>query len=260
LADFDHIAASYDNSFTNTPVGKAQRDLVYASLKVAVPNFNELNVLEINCGTGEDAAYFARQGANIVATDISMEMIETAKQKHGHQDALTFSVLDINDLDTFLSEKRFDLIFSNFGGLNCLTNQEIEKFLNEVSNKLNPKGKLCMVIMPEKCAWETLYFAAKLRFGKAFRRGKSFGVAANVEGKNVMTYYYSPKRIQSLASQFKTIQLNPIGLFVPPSYLDPFFTKRPKKLEKLLKKDLKRVKNHKFSSISDHYFICLEKK
>ncbi len=260
MADFDHIASTYDNSFTNTLVGKAQRKLVYTSLANAFPNFNEKEILEINCGTGEDALYFSKLGAQVIATDISPTMIKSARAKAPPQTTISFEVLDINDLDSFKKEQSFDLIFSNFGGLNCLTELEIKSFLKVASRKLKPNGKICLVIMPEKCAWETIYFLAKFKFKTAFRRGIKSGVSANVEGKGVTTYYYAPKRIQSFTKEFETKQLNPIGLFVPPSYLDPFFQKRPEKLEKLVQKDLKRINNPKFSSISDHYFICLEKK
>lgn len=258
-ADFDHIATNYDASFTNTLIGKAQRNLVYASLEAIFPSLKGINVLEINCGTGADALRFSEQGANVIATDISPSMINYAIEKSIEKNNVSFEVLDINKLTTFHPEKTFDLIFSNFGGLNCLTESEITQFLKTASNRLTANGKICMVIMPEKCAWETVYFLAKFKFKSAFRRGKKNGVPANVEGKDVWTFYYSPKKIQSLATQFKTVRLNPIGLFVPPSYLEPIFKKRPQKLEKLFIKDLKRVKNERFSSVSDHYFICLEK-
>ena len=113
MADFDHIATTYDSSFTNTLVGKAQRDLVYASLDAVFPSLKGVDVLEINCGTGSDALHFAEQGANVLATDISPSMIDYAKEKCTVSDNVSFEVLAINKLATFHPEKTFDLIFSN---------------------------------------------------------------------------------------------------------------------------------------------------
>jgi len=54
---FDTAAANYDTSFTHTAVGKLQRDRIYFFLE----KFNLIqpshSILEINCGTGEDAIW-----------------------------------------------------------------------------------------------------------------------------------------------------------------------------------------------------------
>ena len=40
-------------------------------------------ILEINCGTGNDAVFLARSGMHVTATDISPMMIEETKRKAG---------------------------------------------------------------------------------------------------------------------------------------------------------------------------------
>ena len=35
-------------------------------------------VLELNCGTGEDAVFLARRGVRVLATDLSGAMVEAA--------------------------------------------------------------------------------------------------------------------------------------------------------------------------------------
>ena len=257
-ADFDHIAINYDADFTNSVIGKAQRQLVFESLNTCVSNLDQLNILEINCGTGEDALVLAQKGASITATDVSEQMVKEARKKTKSFPNASCEVLDINQLNTFKANKKFDLIFSNFGGLNCLSVSQLETFFANATTKLTAKGKLILVIMPGFCLWETAYFLLKLKFKEAFRRQNTNGISANVDRKNVHTYYYSPKKIAQLSTGFSVLKTAPIGFFVPPSYLNPFFKKRPKMLHKLLKMDQKQQRNSFFSSFSDHYLICLQ--
>src|SRR5262249_44012428 len=39
------------------------------------------SILELNCGTGEDALHLARRGARVLATDISATMVQVAREK-----------------------------------------------------------------------------------------------------------------------------------------------------------------------------------
>ncbi len=257
---FDHIAREYDDDFTSSPIGMAQRELVFNGISECISDFKNLSILEINCGTGQDALNLAEMGATVLATDISPEMVKIATQKTAHLPNVSCTVLDITQLDAHQVEKKYDLIFSNFGGLNCLDTNELLAFFANAKNKLTPNGKLILVMMPSFCVWETLYFSAKFQFSKAFRRGSKSGVLANVDGRDVKTFYYSPTHIIKMASGFNTNRVQPVGFFVPPSYLNPFFQKRPKTLLKLQNMDKKREKSQNLASVSDHFLICLQKK
>jgi ubiquinone/menaquinone biosynthesis C-methylase UbiE len=258
-ADFDHTAHNYDQDFTSSPIGKVQRDLVFKSLESCFLISNQTKVLEINCGTGEDALHFGELGANVLATDISEKMVNVARQKTADLDNVSCQVLDINALAEFEPDKKFDLIFSNFGGLNCLSETELLSFFKNATQKLEKDGVLALVIMPNFCLWETFYFSSKLQFSKAFRRRSKQGVMANVDGQEVKTYYYSPSQIKEFATQFAVLKTAPIGFYTPPSYLNDFFQNRPKTIKKLAKRDENRLNRAYLASFSDHFLICLQK-
>ena len=73
---FDTLAETYDADFSSSAIGLMQRKRVW---KWLVPLLNEsgrsLNILEINCGTGEDAIRLASMGHRVIATDASAAMI-----------------------------------------------------------------------------------------------------------------------------------------------------------------------------------------
>lgn len=256
-ADFDVAAKNYDTTFTNSEIGKLQRNAVYFHLENHIQDVQ--NILEINCGTGEDAIWLAKQGINVVATDISSEMLDVAKSKSKYSN-IRFEIADINNIATQYKNQKFDLLFSNFGGLNCLKKIELELFFENISNIISEKGKLVLVLMPKNTLWEQLYFLLKFDFKNVFRRKKTIAIA-NVDGESVVTYYYNPKEIVHLANKdFELSIAKPIGFFVPPSYLEPFF-KNKSYVIKCLTFFENRIKNCALlSKYADHYLIILQKK
>lgn len=255
-ASFDKAASNYDETFTNSEIGKLQRKLVYTQLSKQLDSVN--SILEINCGTGEDAIWLAKQNFKVIATDISAKMIEEAKNK-GDFDNLNFVVSDINSISTSFPNGNFDLVFSNFGGLNCLSKVELQQFFKNAGSLLSGKGKMILVIMPKSTLWEQFYFLAKAQFSNAFRRKKEFAIA-DVDGEKVPTYYYNPKDIVNLAKDdFELIDQKPIGFFIPPSYLEPFFRNK-KGFLRFLNGLENGIKSWSFlSKYADHYIITLQK-
>lgn len=258
-AKFDNAAANYDCTFTNSVIGKAQRGFVYQHVSRFLKNNHIKNILEINCGTGEDAIWLAKQNFRVVATDISEKMILIAKNKEKLPN-LTFKRLNINEISNTFGDEKFDLIFSNFGGLNCLSKEEIKLFFENASNLISKNGHLILIIMPKNTLWEQFYFLAKGDFKKTFRRKKENAIA-NVDGKKIVTFYHNPNEMKTLASNnFRLKTVNPIGFFVPPSYLESFFSTKPKLISFLAKLD-NSVKNMSFlAKHADHYLIVFQRK
>src|SRR5258705_4602524 len=76
---FDHMAREYDNVFTNSMIGRAQRDAVWSVLTQVFQHGD--HILELNCGTGEDALFLAGNGVSITACDASEQMIHIASNR-----------------------------------------------------------------------------------------------------------------------------------------------------------------------------------
>ncbi len=251
---FDIAASTYDDDFTHSHIGRLQRSRVWQLLARVSDNGESLNILELNCGTGEDAIRLAKQQNSVTATDVSEGMLEAARKKD-QASLVNFQRLDINEIENFNFEVKFDLVFSNFGGLNCVDPATM-MMLNETLLKiLKPHGKFIAVIMPRFCIWETFYFLAKGKPKDAFRRRKEF-VIANVSGSDVKTWYYSPKQHESLMRKgLKVEKVKPIGLCVPPSYLEGFFSKRLGILHILQSMESRLAVFSWQAKLADHYYI-----
>lgn len=253
---FDNYAEIYDEDFTHSPVGILQRRRVYKFLDRHLTASSA--ILEINCGTGEDVKYLSEKGHYVTGSDISERMIAVARKKN--EKHIEFIVSDTKDILSIIGDKKFDIVFSNFGGLNCLPPAELKDCSRYFNSLLKENGKLIFVIMGRKCLWEKFYFTLKSDKRKN-RRLAEAGVSSNISGENFKTYYYSPKEFSEIVKeQFNCVTKKPIGLFIPPSFMNSFFKNKKNALKLLnffekLFGDINSLANY-----GDHYFIVFKKK
>lgn len=114
---FDSLTPTYDDSFTHTAIGRYLREQVHARLD---RRFHaDDHVLELGCGTGEDALYLASRGVRVTATDVSDAMLNAARAKTAGNPLVSVDKLDLRKLPQDASAN-FDGVYSNFGPLNCL--------------------------------------------------------------------------------------------------------------------------------------------
>ncbi|MEO0560778.1 MAG: methyltransferase domain-containing protein, partial [Chloroflexota bacterium] len=78
-AAFDALAPTYDDDFTETIIGHHLRERVHRRLDILFSAGDAL--LELGCGTGEDALYLAQRGVHITVTDASSSMLTVAREK-----------------------------------------------------------------------------------------------------------------------------------------------------------------------------------
>jgi ubiquinone/menaquinone biosynthesis C-methylase UbiE len=257
-AYFDNYAAAYDSHFTGSPAGRAQRELVHDFLGGLADR--KKSVLEINAGTGEDALRLSEGFAKWLCSDISPSMLEICRNKLSSHARCSVMESSIQEIEKNVSEK-FDLVFSNFGGLNCLGTDEIRAFAASCSNIMNLNGELVLVIMGRKCLWEKFYFRVKRNSAAAKRRLRLESVPVNIEGTLCNTWYYSPDEIKKIfAGHFSVRACRPVGFFIPPSYLNPFFRRHPVLFSVLKKMESLVSRMPGLSDYSDHFLIHLQKK
>ena len=255
---FNKYAQQYDEHFTDSLIGKSQRKQVYNYLKT-LDFFSDKKVLEINCGTGEDVLFYSHHKTQITATDISEQMLVMAKEKNKHNNA-SFICSGIQDLKHKVYKSDFDIVFSNFGGLNCLNETDLKQFAKDSADLTSKHADLVFVIMGTNCIIEKIYFLLKGNKEKAYRRQHKLGVETNINNQVFTTYYYTPKQIKEIFITHYAVQnVKPIGLFIPPSYLEPFIKKHSLLFKLLTALDTVFSRFRALSNNADHYIIHLKK-
>jgi ubiquinone/menaquinone biosynthesis C-methylase UbiE len=219
-------------------------------------------ILELNAGTGEDAVFFARQGYRVHATDIAAGMLNALQikvEREGLKDRITTERCSFTALQDLRNHGPFDLVFSNFAGLNCTG--ELHKTLGSLSGLLKPGGRVILVLLPPFCLWESLLiFRGKFR--TAFRRWFSRrGVSAHVDGHYFRCWYYPPSYIiRTLQDSFDLLSVEGLCTIVPPSYIEHFAEKHPKAFRILRDKEDRWKSKWPWKYIGDYYIISLKKK
>jgi len=250
---FGNMADEYDAMIdTNIPV-KIMREKFYGTVKSFVKPPADL--LELNCGTGIDAIFFAKEGYNVTATDISDKMLSNAAGK-SIPGNLSFKKLALNDLDK-ISEK-YDLVISNLGGLNCLT--DLSKLNNDISGLLNPGGYFIAAVMPRFCLWEFLLLF-KGEFTRAFRRMGKKGTVADVGKEKIFVRYYSPENFYAyFRYNFLLKRTTSLRVFAPPPPASHWYEKHPL-ITKYLDFIDDKIESFYFSSfLGDFYIAVLQTK
>ena len=232
-AGFSRKAEVYDAYCEGHPVIRWARRVVRNEVELSLGRGG--SILELNAGTGLDAAYFADKGFPVHATDVADGMVDAIRKKAArHPERLTVQQLSFTELEK-VEGAPFDLVFSNFGGLNCIPDLRlVTRHLNSI---LKPSGHLVWVVMPLACPWE-LAQILRGQFHVATRRFHRDGILANVEGAQVMTWYHSPKTVRSsFTPGFRLLHQRSLSLLCPPSYMDNFPRRFPRLTEFLLRLD-----------------------
>jgi ubiquinone/menaquinone biosynthesis C-methylase UbiE len=217
------------------------------------------SILELNCGTGIDAVFFAEHGMHVHATDISKGMLgEFEKKIRGTKISglITMQQSSFTELKSTLKGKKFEHIFSDFGGLNCAEN--IEAVIAQFKTLLKPGGTVTLVIMPPVCPWEIL-LALKGNFKTAFRRFKKNGADSNVEEIHFKTYYFTPSRlVRAFGNDYTRLDLRSLASLVPPPYLEKFPRKYPDLFNTLKRMDEKVSHTFPFNRWADHFILTMK--
>ena len=231
-AAFDGIAGSYDESFTRSLVGQAQRKQVWRKLLDAFPAGS--SILELNCGTGEDARFLAQRNRSVVACDASGEMIKVAKRRNlgeGRSCRVEYLQLANEDLGLFSKDELFDGAFSNFSGLNCLA--DLSPVAMNLAGLIKPGGRVVLCLWSRFCVAELIWYSLHGQRKKAVRRisGKA---TAKIGGIEISVSYPRVRAVRSMFSPWFQLRSRcAVGLFVPPSYMEEWARKHQKFLSQM---------------------------
>jgi len=184
---FQQIAPQYATLWSDTPRGRAQREQVW---QVVDQLFHPGDrILDLGCGTGDDAVHLVSNGVNVVGVDSASGMVEIARTRGIDARLLAIEALAVLDGE-------FDGAISNFGALNCIED------LNEVSEGLapllRPRGTLALCVMTRFCWRNDLRHIAQRWSGHARWRGIDVYYRSTREIARAFTPHFEMQRRVSI--------------------------------------------------------------
>jgi ubiquinone/menaquinone biosynthesis C-methylase UbiE len=228
---YDLLAPSYDEDIGTNRIGSRMR-LVFrkALMRVFRPG---QRLFEIGCGTGLDALWLARQGLEVVATDISDRMVAGVRERadrDGLADRVTCKKLaarDIGALANTFGEQSFDGGYCHAGALNM--EPDLPRASDGIRAVLHPSGHFVCSIVNQTSLFEVIFYLAVLRPRKAFRRlGNTVPIPisrmAPLNRFVVPARFYSPKEVTRIFGEnFRLARVQGMQIVLPPSNLAMYY-------------------------------------
>lgn len=229
---WDKTAETYDQVFTHTLIGQAERNAVWQELGRVFHSGQR--ILELNCGTGVDAARLAQSGVRVLACDIAPRMIEVARQRvssTGLGQLIDFRVLPTEQIAVLGDEGPFDGAFSNFAGLNHV--EDLAAVARNLAQLLRPGARVLLCMLGRFAAWEIARCLAHGHPGKAIERFKHGGtIHRHADNVTLKAHYPSVgAMVRMFTPEFRLREWKGVGIILPPPYMESWARRFPKVLD-----------------------------
>ncbi len=249
---FDELATDYDASFSSGVLGRRLRQAVWRRLDSVYSAGDR--ILDLGCGTGEDAVYLARRGADVVAVDRSAQMVATARAKI--EDAGLTEKIEVRHgkiEGLAVRERSFDGALSNFGALNCV--EDLEAVAETLAAAVRPHGRVVLCVMGPLVPWEWVWHLLRGRPRTGFRRLRSGGVA----WRGLTVYYPSIGELRRTFAGFRATRIAALGTLLPPTYAESWAAAHPRLIAGLDRCERQLETWWPLPWLADHYLIELER-
>jgi SAM-dependent methyltransferase len=262
-APFDAVAERYDEIFTQSRIGTAQRLSVWKELENTFHGGD--HVIEIGCGTGVDACFLAERGVKVVASDSSRGMLEVAGRRIASlksdvvEIAVNLRLLPAENLAALRGDGPFDGAFSNFGAVNCV--QDLGLLAKNLHDLLKPGANVLLCLLGPCCLWEIGWYLTRGNPQKAFRRLRSGGTTARIADGEPVTVHYPSVRslVRTFAPHFRLRFIKGVGVLVPPSYLESWANRFPSLLDFGVQADALLERCPGIRQLADHVLLKFER-
>lgn len=249
---FDGLAVDYDASFTDTPLGRRYRAAVWRRLDAVFQPGQR--VLELNCGTGEDARHLAGRGVEVLATDVSAAMVDAAAAKNAAEPLVTVRRLAIEEVAKELAGQSFDGVVSNFGGLNCVA--DLADVASALARLVRPGGTAVLCIMGPLVPWEWVWQLGRGRPAAAFRRLRPEPCWRGLP----LTYPSVGTLRDAFAEEWLVTRTAGLGALLPPPDADVLARRLPRLVGALDRLERRIETAAPIVRLADHYLAELRRR
>ncbi|MCL4451966.1 MAG: class I SAM-dependent methyltransferase [Candidatus Thermoplasmatota archaeon] len=210
---FSEAAKIYDKKILSNFINVNIRSLEMQTLLKHCKSW--MSILEIGCGTGEEASKFIlRTGIAVTCLEISRGMIEFARSKMEKIGALKkFTAVRGASYEVKSIGHSFDLIYSFNGAFN--TEPRIREVASAIYDTLSDNGILIFSVRNKICLGEIILYSVLGRDEKVKDRIAE-ETYVEVVGHQVKSKYYSPDEILSIFGKFKLVEKKGLAITLPP--------------------------------------------
>lgn len=261
-AYFDRLAASYDLVVAGNRLDAGLRSVSEGLLlRLFRPGDR---VLEIGSGTGLETLPLARRGVEVVATDISAEMIRRLQVKvetEGLGQFVETRQMRATDVVRLLREfgaASFDGAFSNFGALNCEASLgEIPRVLATLLHRDSPAvfgiwNRLCMA--------ESILSLARLKPRRALARLQT-PVPVGLSRYGIPVFAHTVRSfVTPFLPYFFVERVAGVPVFVPPYDYERLVARSDGFFAMLRRLDDQLGRTFPFNRFGDHFFVELRRR
>ena len=261
-AAFDSVAPTYDSPQGNNPMIQRMRQIVWNRITSLLPV--PATLLDLGCGTGIDAEYFAQRGHHVIATDWSAAMVErAAARKGGEAGRVTAVRVGAHELERLdLAEGSIDLSYSNFGPLNCVP--DLGETARSLAALTRPGGRAVFTVIGRYCPWEVAHYARRRRWQRMTVRFSRVATPVGMNGHTIWTRYFSPREFVrewvGEGSEWSIEYFEALSLFVPPPYLDTLPRRHPRLFESLVALDRVSARWPIVRGMGDHFLVVMRRR
>jgi SAM-dependent methyltransferase len=255
---FDSVAADYDGPRGNNELIQRMRVTLWDTVQRLFPAGSHL--VDLGCGTGLDAAEFARRGYRVLATDWSPRMIERTRERaaaEGLEPMMRAEHVGVQELAKL--EGPFDGMYSNFGPLNCAL--DLPAVAAQCARLVRPGGALAFSVIGRVCPWEVAHYVRRGRFRRAAVRAARGATPVGMNRHTIWTRYYLPREFyRAFADGFALESYRALSLFMPPPYLVERYRRRPDWYERLGRLDDRFGALPLLRDMGDHFLIVMRRR
>jgi ubiquinone/menaquinone biosynthesis C-methylase UbiE len=235
---YNRFAEQYDALLSENRINRYMRQQV---MREHLGAFHEGDrLLEIGCGTGDEALALASKGCEVVAIDPSEEMLKLGKEKasrssFGHR--VTFLKGYGRDIARLLGE----LGDASFHGAYSSFSLSYERDLNQVRDSLarllKPGGSLIVTLMNRLCATEFAIATVALHPSLAGRRLSPI-IAHKVGAVSTEVFSRTVAEVKRVFARFFDLrEVRALPAALPPPYLNRIVRRFPSMIDMLEKID-----------------------
>jgi len=217
-------------------------------------------VLDLGCGTGEEALALVREGYSVLGIDISPAMIRQAQTKaavHGIGRGFTCRVLAAGQLACLDERGPFQGAYSSLGTLN--TEPDLPGVARALHTLLERGAPFVATVMSRRCLFEIVRGLQRLKPGAALDRSGDWAEGrAGASGVTAPVRFYTPKAFAApFLPYFAVESVRALPLWLPPVHLYELYRDDPDRYARAKRWDARMRAWPGFRAWGDHFLMVL---